>query len=335
MSDLAYNLQGERFLPPANAAMWRVRRFKRSSGRGMPEVVFGDDGLPLTVPIDIDIDEFRRQVGGVPGKYRLDPIDAQQQACEGGQPAYVQFQEGGPSCAGAAPASAPVDGMLREVIAANTEMVRAIADKFAQVMESAAVLLRAADGAGLPAREPAQLPAPPSPVAAEVDDDDEIDPDEHPITAMLKPVIQGALPLLNHTVNTKVLGLTHEQSIALLGGTPPAAAPSSPPAAPSSAPAASTDSRSGTPPTSAPPSRTSGSSPEASRPGDAQRFASHMVAVQALLEPEETALVIAAAKAMTPEALAVWREKLLAMSPADAAAAIRSEIKKGDTSNDQ
>ena len=48
MSDLAFNVNGEPFEAPANAAGWRVRRLKQ---KGAPEVVYGRDGLPLVLPL--------------------------------------------------------------------------------------------------------------------------------------------------------------------------------------------------------------------------------------------------------------------------------------------
>ncbi len=50
----------------------------------------------------------------------------------------------------------------------NTELARTVIDRFPQMMEAAATLLRAADGAGLPAR----LPIP------RIDDGDEDDDDD-------------------------------------------------------------------------------------------------------------------------------------------------------------
>jgi hypothetical protein len=58
MSELAFNLSGERFVPPENTAFWRVRRLK-PGGRGAPEVVFGGDGSPLVIPVEAGLDEFR------------------------------------------------------------------------------------------------------------------------------------------------------------------------------------------------------------------------------------------------------------------------------------
>ena len=66
MSELAYNINGEGFEPPETATGWRVRRMKP---RGAPEVVYGKDGLPLTIPLESDLEELRRNVdsaGSIP-----------------------------------------------------------------------------------------------------------------------------------------------------------------------------------------------------------------------------------------------------------------------------
>lgn len=317
MSELAYNLQGERFQPPATAASWRVRRLK-PGGRGTPDVVFSKDGAPLMLPLETDLTDFRRAVASQPGRYRLDPVTEDHRPCEGGQPAYLQISE--QDEAGEAPVDSrrsDSDDLLRELMRANAEMVRNITDKFASVMDSAAVLIRAADGAGLPARDPMALP--PHIAEAwrnaqpvnETDDDEEPEDDDFPsLAAVLQTTIDRAMPLVNHAVNTKVLGLSAEQSIALMGGNAGAAPASA--AVPAKKKSAS----------SAP-----GPSP-AKSPAD---FMPHLLAIEAQLTKEETALARAAVGQMPPAAVVAWRDKVLAMSPAEAAAMIRAEVAKRTT----
>ena len=48
MSELAFNANGDTFDIPATVTGWRVRRMKP---RGAPELVYGRDGRPLTVPV--------------------------------------------------------------------------------------------------------------------------------------------------------------------------------------------------------------------------------------------------------------------------------------------
>ncbi len=49
MSELAFNQNGDLFDVPAVVTGWRVRRLKP---RGAPELVYGKDGRPLTIPIE-------------------------------------------------------------------------------------------------------------------------------------------------------------------------------------------------------------------------------------------------------------------------------------------
>src|SRR5947208_11051089 len=86
MSELAFNANGEAFDLPASVTGWRVRRMKP---RGAPELVYGTDGRPLTVPIESTIDELRDAVGTA-GKYRLDPVNDDGKCVEDVPPAYVQ-----------------------------------------------------------------------------------------------------------------------------------------------------------------------------------------------------------------------------------------------------
>src|SRR5690349_22155698 len=86
MSELAFNANGEAFEIPATVTGWRVRRMKP---RGAPELVYGEDGRPLTVSIEATIDELRDAVGTA-GKYRLDPVNDDGKCVEAVPPAYVQ-----------------------------------------------------------------------------------------------------------------------------------------------------------------------------------------------------------------------------------------------------
>ena len=56
MSELAFNITGDAFDVPELVAGWRVKRLKP---RGAPELVYGSDGFPLTVPIDCDMEGLR------------------------------------------------------------------------------------------------------------------------------------------------------------------------------------------------------------------------------------------------------------------------------------
>ncbi len=325
MSELAFNIQGERFEPPASATYWRVRRLK-PGGRGTPDVMFGADGAPLMIAIDTELSEFQELVKNEPGRYRLDPVDDSHKSCEGAIPAYLQISAvREPAADSSIRNTSAFDpgsslAMMELLVRANTEMVKSIAERFAGVMDSAATLIRAADGAGLPAREPRAL----GPEVAnalrnaavdqELDDQDDED-DEHPhLAAVLQTAVDRAMPLLSHTINTKVLGLSTEQSIALMGGT---------------VPAANANGRRSAEPEK--PARKATRNAE-SAPASPPDFMRHVMAVEALLSPEEAQLARQAIAQMPPEVLAAWRERLLRLTPVEAAKMVRDEIQKNPTS---
>ncbi|HEU4559525.1 MAG TPA: hypothetical protein VFS20_16865, partial [Longimicrobium sp.] len=69
----------------------------------------------------------------------------------------------------------PRDAIIRDLAQINADVVRTIAERFGNVMQAAADVLRAADGAGLSRREPPPLPPSPAPTREEDEADDEED----------------------------------------------------------------------------------------------------------------------------------------------------------------
>jgi hypothetical protein len=163
MSDLANNIQGEHFSLPATAAYWRVRRLKE--GRGAPEVVFGPDGGPLLVAVEIDFEAFRAAVEYLPGRYRLDALDETRRPIEGIPAAYVAVPapartaraqaepvvevSAAPAVRASVPGQAgplavgPHDALLAEVIRGQNQLVALMTERFSGFMVSAADLVRA------------------------------------------------------------------------------------------------------------------------------------------------------------------------------------------------
>jgi hypothetical protein len=111
--------------------------------------------------LDADIEDVRSEVG-TPGRYRFDPIDDANKAIEGAPVGYAYVHGQVPTIAPAAPASSDLgeasDNVVIESMRMNSKIAMAVVDKFHMMMESAAVLLRAADAAGMPARLPFTLP---------------------------------------------------------------------------------------------------------------------------------------------------------------------------------
>jgi hypothetical protein len=128
--------------------------------RGAPEVVYGKDGLPLIIPIESDLEELRRSVDAA-GRFRLDAVDDRGRNVDEVPAAYVVVthkHDDAPAVVeveAAAPRSPinGVDAVIGEAMRLNTELAKSVIDRFPEMMQAAAMLLRAADGAGLPARE--------------------------------------------------------------------------------------------------------------------------------------------------------------------------------------
>jgi hypothetical protein len=151
MSELAFTLNGEPFEIPHPAVGWRVRKLKP---KGAPEIVYGRDGIPLTLPIDADMDDLRREAR-LEGRYRLDPVDDHGRTLGNVPAGYVCIHA--PEH-GTEPPAAPVNhghgpqDPVVEAMRMNTELARTIIDRFPLMVESVAGLVRSAGDVGLPTR---------------------------------------------------------------------------------------------------------------------------------------------------------------------------------------
>jgi hypothetical protein len=297
MSELAFNANGDSFDVPATVTGWKVRRMKP---RGAPELVYGADGRPLTVPIETTIDELRDAVGTA-GKYRLDPVNDDGKCVENVPPAYVQVVRTARNAEAHVVAQAtPSEDTLREAMRLNTELARSIVDKFPEMMHAAAELLRAADGAGLPARQPRERDE-----DDDADDEDEIeDVDRAPglgidinaIVAQVVPMLvmafangdKSKLPSLSEMLDwRKAVPKTKKEL----------------PVAPIDV--ASTD----------------------AKPAEANGDVVERVgAVLAELTPEERMLAISLAQELSPDERAAWFAELAPMSVGDAVARLRKVL---------
>lgn len=203
MSELAYNLEGDAIELPAAAQWWRVRRFRNPGQRGAPEVVLDREGAPVVLPIDASFVEFREAVGALPGRYRLDPLDDRRRVVPEVPAAYLTLNEVIRNGAGGGEGESGELSMMREMMRWNTElsrmqldMAKGIADRFSGMMQAAAELIRAADGAGIVSRQPTPTPAvAESGSATDEDDDDENDaegdkPTFAGLVAQILPMIQ-------------------------------------------------------------------------------------------------------------------------------------------------
>lgn len=285
MSELAFNANGENFDIPAVVTGWRVRRLKP---RGAPELVYGRDGRPLTIPIESEMTDLREAVSGALGRYRLDPINDDGKAVEGTPAAYIQVvkteqpMESQPNTV-----VRYEDDVVREAMRLNTELAKSIVDRFPEMLRASAELLRAADGAGIPARHPIVRDSEP----------DEVTPatggfDLNTLVAQVVPVLMASLS------NGK---LTFPDLASAL------------------------DWRKATPVLDAPRQRSTNANPAVIPPIDSATMA-HMVAVHAVLTPSEAALASEVAKELKPAELRVWFDELKKLSVSEAAEKIRGLI---------
>jgi|JI10StandDraft_1071094.scaffolds.fasta_scaffold05035_18 hypothetical protein len=333
MSELHYDADGEPAKLPATAEEFRVRRFRKPGERGACEIVHGADGAPLYVAVDTTYNEFRTLVDGVAGRYRLDPVDAGRAVCKDAVPMYVTID---PARRNSGGQGDEPSGMVRELMRANVEMMRAnvemtkhVTERLAGIMAATSEILRAADGANLPRREP----LPPMP-AAEVDErEDEDDDDQDPVNPLaiaLARLLEQATPMLGAYMADRMARERRAQAAAPAASsaapapatTPvpePAATPASTaPAAP--APAAATPASA---PTDAPASDLrNGAPPPPAAPTPEQ--IQHLFAVRAKLTDAEQRVVMAAIPRMDPTARAEWMATVCALSVDDAAELVRS-----------
>jgi hypothetical protein len=309
MNELAFNANGDSFDVPATVSAWRVRRMKP---RGAPELVYGRDGRPLTVPIETDIDELREAVGQA-GKYRLDPINDDGKCVENVPPAYVQVvkPERAETAAALVTSGSGIEDLLRDAMKHNAELSMCLIGRFPEIMSGTAELLRAADGAGLPARKPREI---------EVDDDDDDDDEEsivvpntpgidlNALIAQIVPMVIGAF--MSGKMKIPGLGAIFDWRKAKPAVDDAPAQTAKLAASTATAPASSAE-------TEVPPI-------------DPVAMA-HVIAIQSALKPEEVAFVQEVAKELSPSELRGWFDKLSKLSVPAAVEVIRGLIAGKDT----
>lgn len=343
MSELAYTINGERFDVPDNVAAWRVRKMK--VGRGAPTVVYGDDGLPLFVSIDAGIDELQQEFAGEPGRYRLDPVDADNNTVDdlpyaviaiGGRRRNAAHENRNNNAGG--DANELVRFMVeanRDLVNANIKMTETVASRFDAVlsefggmMEAASSLLRAADGAGLPAREPlsdselGQAVRNALPFLEQLSSDDTesaatgtASDDNGSNTAMLFAMaLEKVMPAVTQYIHRK-MGLTPEQSDELRGvhradddG--------------DDEDVIDVEDRTAD-------SNTEHAPPPRPKPMTDAQFVKHIAAIQAHLSPRERDQAQTRFVRMNAREQAEWRRRISALSPADAAHVVRAELRNG------
>jgi hypothetical protein len=247
----------------------------------------------------------------VAGRYRLDLVDQNNKAIASAPSGYVQVNAASLALvdAPAAPVQAYGDNVAIEAMRINAEMSRinaelsrTVVEKFPHMMDAASNLLRAADGAGIPAREPF--------VRFDDDEDDDDDEDAEAAPAPSASDAKGIIAQLLEFVPAIAAGLTSGAiKVPDLGSLfdwrkasklAAAAAKAETPTAPEPTKAASPF------PTLTP------------------KDMVHVMAVQNALEPNEVALVREVMKELGPQELLGWLDELRKLSVPDAVAKIRT-----------
>jgi hypothetical protein len=306
MSELAFNQNGDPFTLPEHVSGWRVKRMKP---RGAPELVYGTDGHPLVVDRAADMDDLRAAVGQA-GRYRLDAVNDDGQIAAGVPIAYVQVSQleekpGAPL--GAAPIVGAHDAALVEAMRLNTSLARTVIDEFPAVMMATAEILRAADGAGLPARR-AQI----IDVAEPVDETEDTDAATEPAATGL-PMFEMLNQIAAQVVPVIVMQLAPKLGAMLDRGKALAAPPATPTPTAPNAPAKFT---------AAKPAASVAASLSSVSPSTLAKLAP----IYAQLAPAEVARAGKLAAELTPAQLSELADQLAEVPPADALAKVRSLI---------
>jgi hypothetical protein len=287
MSELAYNMNGEPFEVPATATGWRVRRMRQ---KGAPEVVYGRDGLPLVLPVDASVDDLRDAVG-VSGRYRVDPVE-DHRVIPNAPAGYVFVHDGdAPVTLSRVSLPSPTDSAVIEAMRMNAEIAKSVIEQFPPMMHAAAQLLRAADGAGLPAKLPLLLPA---------DGDDDDGADERPKSLDIEALVGQLVPVLISALQGRgQLDLSSLVDWRRAGRSAVCAQTQTPPV----------------------PAKSKGTGLTL-EPG----VMAHLLAVQAALAPDEVAFVREVAKELGPDELHRWLDELRKLSVPDAVQRVRELI---------
>ena len=293
MSELAFNINGEAFEVPANASGWRVRKMR---AKGSPEVVYAREGQPLVLPIGAELDDLRSEVDTT-GRYRLDLVDQNNKPIEKAPSGYVQInfgldaEDSEPTGAANTSLGKPSDNVVIEAMRMNAEIARSVVDRFPQMLEAAATLLRAADGAGLPSRPG---------MATEQDEADE-EPTTTPAGFDLNALVAQIVPLI-------VMSLGKGFKVPDLGGVLDWRKASS---------QAKADNAARTLPSTVPENAT-----DVLPPIDPQTMA-HFIAIQSALKPEEAVMARDVAGNLGAAELRAWFDELSKLSVPQAVQKIR------------
>lgn len=209
--ELAIDADGQPIDIPPEVVAWRVRRVK---GPGRPGLAHDLMGRPITLPITATFQDLYDAVGS--GKYIVDPIDELGRHCKevtSGvtgmiQPQIAEDPEPSPRSStrnSSNPANQDVVHALLDkliqTVDAHTKIAELVVSRIPSIIESAAGLVTAADGAKLPARTPP--PMPPEPPPAEYDDE-QPEPPAMPDESLFRQVLSEGMKAFASTMAEKL-----------------------------------------------------------------------------------------------------------------------------------
>ncbi len=286
----------------AGTTGWRVKKVK---ARGAPEIVYGADGCPLILPLRWGIEDLRRNAREE-GKYRLEPVDDLCRSVEGAQPGHfflhAEAIAKGESARGAQDVASEGNSQnaIVEMAGLTISLAKTVLCQFPAMMESAATLIRAADGAGLPARAPIAPAANDNEPEEEEEEEAASVPPENNLSALVAQYLPLVLAALTGNRSTDAI--------------PPASLAAAP--IPHAQPAASKGARSSPGSTAAP---TRAPAPIVARevPAEAQPLPPAGTQLLAQLSPAAMAHFIALQQALTPEDRALAQRVLAQLRPAE------------------
>lgn len=158
-SPLAFDKQGKPFAFNRRTRLLRARLFRNPAARGTCSQVLDVDGNPLYVESESEYPVFRQLVNNAPGLYRLDQCDEDGNEIDDAQPAYITIDAprnaqgfgGGSDEVSALAVIREMAAVQREMAAIQGQALKALAENHAQILASAAEVMRAPRPAPLPA----------------------------------------------------------------------------------------------------------------------------------------------------------------------------------------
>ncbi len=151
---LAFDRNGEPVELPSTAVAFRVRRASQHGKGGAPAVVWRD-GQPLVCALETTVVGLRELVSDKPGVYRLDAIDENGRALANVPACYCNLGDVDDVGADTRDPLARTLDTVERLARVNAETMEKLGSQLSHLVEAAAKLVAAADGAGMTKREAA------------------------------------------------------------------------------------------------------------------------------------------------------------------------------------